>query len=160
MTFVFSPYHRVLAWLFIGNYYGRNNYKDTKLLSLLVFNKVYRLEIQSVMLVFSTQLCELLPLYLLSGSPSPPIPPSQSQHTVYTDSVWLRGGRGCWVVLEIMFCRSLTLCFWPDSEPKKLLHHPKQKPRRGGGPQTDKHLKQSPFTGQFLRKPTFTIGIY
>ncbi len=27
-----------------------------------VFIKVYRLEIQSVMLVFSTQLCELLPL--------------------------------------------------------------------------------------------------
>ncbi len=29
-----------------------------------VFIRVYRLEIQSVMLVFSTQLCELLPLYL------------------------------------------------------------------------------------------------
>jgi hypothetical protein len=28
-----------------------------------VFIRVYRLEIQSVMLVFSTQLCELLPLY-------------------------------------------------------------------------------------------------
>ncbi len=27
-----------------------------------VFNMVYRLEIQSVMLVFSTQRCELLPL--------------------------------------------------------------------------------------------------
>ncbi len=35
--------------------------------SLLVI-RVHRLEIQSVMLVFfSTQLCELLPLYLLSG---------------------------------------------------------------------------------------------
>jgi hypothetical protein len=29
---------------------------------LQVFIRVYRLEIQSVMLVFSTQLCELLPL--------------------------------------------------------------------------------------------------
>jgi hypothetical protein len=40
-----------------------------------VFIRVYRLEIHSVMLVFSTQLC-LLPLYLLSGStlPPPPIP--------------------------------------------------------------------------------------
>ncbi len=27
-----------------------------------VFNRVYRLEIQPVMLVFSTKLCELLPL--------------------------------------------------------------------------------------------------
>jgi hypothetical protein len=25
-----------------------------------------------------------------------------------------------------IFCRSFTLCFWPDSEPTKLLHHPKQ----------------------------------
>ncbi len=25
-----------------------------------------------------------------------------------------------------IFCRSFTFCFWPDSEPTKLLHHPKQ----------------------------------
>jgi hypothetical protein len=25
-----------------------------------------------------------------------------------------------------MFCSSFTLCFWPDSEPTKLLHHPKR----------------------------------
>jgi hypothetical protein len=41
-------------------------YKDTKLNivfdSLLMFNRVYRLVVQSVMLVFSTQLSELLPL--------------------------------------------------------------------------------------------------
>jgi hypothetical protein len=60
--------------------------------SLLVFNRVYRLEIQSVMLVISTQLCELLPPNLLSGSTPPP--PSQSEYTVCTDSVWLRGGGG------------------------------------------------------------------
>ncbi len=41
-----------------GQYHGRGNYKDTKIqmLSLLVFIRVYRLEIQSVMLVFSTPL--------------------------------------------------------------------------------------------------------
>jgi hypothetical protein len=37
-----------------------------------VFIRVYRLGKQSVVLVFSTQLRELLPLYLLSGSASPP----------------------------------------------------------------------------------------
>ncbi len=42
---------------------------------------------------------------------------------------------------KTIFCRSLTLCFWPDSEPTKS--------RRGGGPQTDIHLPQSPFTGHF-----------
>jgi hypothetical protein len=39
-----------------------------------VFIRVYRQEIQSVMLVFSTQLCELLPSPLLSGSTLPPPP--------------------------------------------------------------------------------------
>jgi hypothetical protein len=40
--------------------HGPNNYKDTKNLmsSFLVFNRVYRLEIQSVMLVFSTPLVD------------------------------------------------------------------------------------------------------
>ncbi len=28
--------------------------------------------------------------------------------------------------LEIIFCMSFTLCIWPDSEPTKLLDHPKQ----------------------------------
>jgi hypothetical protein len=39
-------------------HHGPNNYKDTKpiMSSLLVFNRVYRLEIQSIMLVFSTPL--------------------------------------------------------------------------------------------------------
>jgi hypothetical protein len=31
-----------------------------------------------------------------------------------------------------------------------LLNHPKQKPRMGGGPQTDKYLPLSPFTGTVL----------
>jgi hypothetical protein len=45
--------------------------------SLIVFNRVYRLEIQSVMLVFSTQLCELLPplpFSLVQLSPLRPLP--------------------------------------------------------------------------------------
>ncbi len=68
--------------------------------SLLVFNRVYRLEIQSVMLVFSTQLCELLPLLpsLWFTSPTPPPFPK----SVFSDSVWLGdgGGGGNVVVLE------------------------------------------------------------
>ncbi len=41
-----------------------------------VFIKVYRLEIHSVMLVFSNQLCELLPLYPSLWLNSPPLSPS------------------------------------------------------------------------------------
>ncbi len=116
-----------------------------------VFNRVYRLDIQSVMLVFSTQLYELLPLkpsFWLT-LPTPP-PPSLCQSTVYSDSVWLGGGGGCWVLFGTMFCRSLTLCIWTDSEPTKLLDRPIQKPWRRRGAQTDKHLPQSPYTGHFL----------
>jgi hypothetical protein len=31
----------------------------------------------------------------------------------------------------------------------KLLTHPRTKPRRGGGPQTDKQQQQRPFAGYF-----------
>jgi hypothetical protein len=60
--------------------------------TLLVINRVYRLEIQSVMLVFSTQLCELLPLLpsLWFTFPTPPPFPK----SVFSDSVWLGGGGG------------------------------------------------------------------
>ncbi len=74
---------------------------------------------------------------LVKSHPPPHPPPFLCQRAVqypilYTDSVWLGGG---WGVLspETIFCRSFTLCIWPDSEPTKLLDHPKQKPRREGG---------------------------
>jgi hypothetical protein len=58
-----------------------------------VFNRVYRLEIQSVMMVFSNQLCELLPFQPFLWFNSLPLPPSLFQST---DSVWLGGGgAGC-----------------------------------------------------------------
>ncbi len=71
-------------------------------------------------------------------------------------------GWGCWVLMETIFCRSLSLCIWPDSEPTKLLdHHAKQKTRRGGvTPQTDKHMQQSPFTGKCCKMTTFCIAFY
>ncbi len=40
---------------------------------LQLFIRVHRLEIYLVMLVFSIQLCELLPSNLLSGSTLPPV---------------------------------------------------------------------------------------
>jgi hypothetical protein len=40
----------------------------------------------------------------------------------------------------------------PDSKPTKLLYHPKQKPRKGGGLRQIKKLPPNPFTGHFSRK--------
>jgi hypothetical protein len=62
--------------------------------SFLVFNRVYRLEIQSVMLVFSDPSCELLLAHLPFSDLSHPFPPSQSKRIVFTDSVWLCVGGG------------------------------------------------------------------
>jgi hypothetical protein len=54
--------------------------------SLLVFNRVYRLEMQSVTLAFSTSFVNYCPSNLLSGYQSPPLPllPCVKKYTVYT----------------------------------------------------------------------------
>jgi hypothetical protein len=81
----------------------------------LVFIRVYRPDIQSVMLVFfSTQICELLQCCtsnLLSGSilTSPPLP-CVYKYIVYMYSVqcvW--GGGGSMGLRQISTCRKVTL---------------------------------------------------
>jgi hypothetical protein len=44
-------------------------------------------------------------------------------------------------------------------DPEKLLNHPKQKPRSGGGPQTDEHLPLSPLTDQFYLMTTVHFAL-
>jgi hypothetical protein len=81
--------------------HGLINYQDTKAkcrhLKKLTYIKglcgrslseFIDLEIHSVMLVFSTQLCELLPLYPSLWFNDPPSPLSCVK-------VWLEGGEGC-----------------------------------------------------------------
>jgi hypothetical protein len=88
--------------------HGLINYIDTKAkfrhlnkLTFLrqVFIRVYRLEIHSVLLVFSTQLCELLPLspFLWFNPPPPPLPCVKVQYT-QTVCGWEGVGRAesCW----------------------------------------------------------------
>jgi hypothetical protein len=67
--------------------------------------------------------CVLLPLYLLSDLPPPP--PSQTTCTVYTDSMWLRGGGVLNCAVDRILQEFYTL-FLTDLEPTNLLHHPKQ----------------------------------
>ncbi len=124
-----------------------NNYNDIKpkRSSLLAFNRVYRLEIQSIMLVFSTPLVNHCPSNLLTGSAPPPLLIRKGL-CIYT--VCNGGGEGSGCVESIY--KSYTLCIWSDSE--QFLYHPKQKPRRGGGLRQINTLLRSPFTGKFSRK--------
>jgi hypothetical protein len=66
--------------------------------SSLVFNRVYRLEIQSVMLVFSTPFVKYCPSRLLTNSP-PPLPLFPVLVYVFIHTVYNRGeGGDGWVV--------------------------------------------------------------
>jgi hypothetical protein len=65
--------------------------------SLLVFNSVYGLEIQSVILVFSTPLVYYCPSTFPLTSPLPPFL-KYSKRRVYTDIVWPWEGR--WVGVD------------------------------------------------------------
>jgi hypothetical protein len=101
----------------------------------------FRLQILSIILVFSTQLYICCSSNLLSRSTLPPFPVSKySTYRKYVD-----GGERCWVLLETIFCRSLSLCSWPDSEPTKL----KQKPRRGGGLRQMNTCRKAPLKVNF-----------
>ncbi len=93
------------------------------------------------------------PSNLLSGSPPPPCPFHVSKYSVYRQCVagGGGGGGGCWVLLDTIFCWSLTLCIWPDSEPTKLLHHPNWKPRRGEGLRQINTCHKVPLHVNFLR---------
>jgi hypothetical protein len=91
-----------------------------------VFLRVYRLEIQSVMLVFRPSFVNYCPTNHLSGSPPPPLPCVKIQY-LQTICGW-EGARGGGVV-ELCWrshLQNLTLCIWPDSEPGTLLDHPIQ----------------------------------
>ena len=98
------------------------------------------------MLVFSTPLVNQRPSNVLTGSPNP-LPCVNKYKGMYLYSVWGGGDRVVWRaqtgVIHCVFDQipSLQNCF---TTPKKTQE------RRG--PQTDKHLLPSTFTGQFLRK--------
>jgi hypothetical protein len=72
--------------------------------------------------------CVLSPLYCIFSLTSSSLPPFP-MYSLCRQCVIVGGGgcRGCWNVMWTIFYRSFTLCFWPDSEPTKLLHHPRQK---------------------------------
>ncbi len=106
-----------------------------------MFSRIYRLEIhvQSVMLVFSTQLCELCPFYnLLSGSPPPHPQPKKSR--VFTDSVWLGGVVGVLSCVGDHILQEVNTLFLTRFRTYKIATPPQTKTQEERGPQADKHL--------------------
>ncbi len=84
-----------------------------------VLIRVYRLEIQysQSCWYFRPSFVNFSPSNLLFGSPPPPPLKVQYLQTV-CGCMGLGGGN--WVLLETIFCRSLTLFICLDSEPTKL----------------------------------------
>ncbi len=100
-----------------------------------VFIRVYRLEIQSVMLVFSTLFWELLPLepsLWFNSPPSLPLPCVKVQYTVYG---WEGGGGGCWIQLETNILQEFNTLYLTRFKTYNIAY---------------KHLLQIPCTGQFF----------
>ncbi len=100
----------------------------------------------------STQLCELLPLYLLFSSPPPPPHLNKYRSLQSTQCVTGGGDRVVWRaysgVLHSVFDQILKLLYKIALPPQTKT----KKTEQGRGPQTEKHLPPSTFTGQFLRK--------
>jgi hypothetical protein len=105
---------------------GPNNYKDTK-----PYMSLYWYLIEFIDWRYS-QLCWYFRPLLWTSAPR---------------TLGGGGGGGYRVVWRVS--TGVIHCIWPDSKPKKMFHHPKQKTMRGGGLT---HLPPSPFTGKFLRK--------
>jgi hypothetical protein len=87
-----------------------------------------------------------------------PLPLPFSKYSIYRQCVAVREWGG-WILLDTIFCRSLKLRIWPDSEPPKLLDHPKQKTRTGGGLRQIKTWRKVPLQVNFL-VTTFCFGFY
>jgi hypothetical protein len=77
----------------------------------VLFFRVYRLEIQSVMLIFSAQLCELLTLSPSLWFNSPPPPPFpvwiSTVYCIHEYTLWIWGGYGVLGLRQINICRKV-----------------------------------------------------
>jgi hypothetical protein len=79
------------------------------------------------MLVFLTQLCELLPLLLSLWFTSSPPSQNQSTCTLLTDSVWLRGGGGVLSCVGDHILQEFNTLFLTRCRTYKIATPPKTK---------------------------------
>jgi hypothetical protein len=124
-----------------------------------VLIRVYSL-VQSVMLYFRPCFVNCCPSNLLSGSTLPPPPtfPLLKYSIQYIDSVWMGGdggggGReGGWLLSPVRdhILLEFKTLYLTRFRTYKIATPPLTKTYEGRGPQTDKNLPQSIFTGQFF----------
>ncbi len=89
------------------------------------------------------------PLTFISGSPLPTF--TVSKYSTYRQCVSVR----MWGVLSPVGDHILE--DWPASKPTKLLDHPKQKPRRGGGLRQINTCRKVPLQLNFFRWRHFAL---
>jgi hypothetical protein len=104
-----------------------------------MFLRVYRLEIQSVMLAFSSKLCELLPLSPSLWFTSPPPPCVKLQKVCDWEGLGVSSPLGDHMLYLTRF------------RTYKIARLPQTKTDEERGPQIDKHLPQSTFTGKHFK---------
>ncbi len=103
----------------------------------------------------SCELAPLLPSHCFTSSL--PCVNKYRDTYVFIQCVTMGWGRGLGCLESI--CRSYTLCIWPDSEPTKLLCHPKQKSWRGRDLRQIYTCRQVPLQVNFEEKIIFRIRI-
>jgi hypothetical protein len=101
------------------------------------------------MLVFLTKLCKLLLSKFLTGSPPPSLPPSQSQ-VQYIQTVCGWEGVGVLSCVGDHILQEFSALLLTRLRTYKIDLPPQTKTLEGNGPPTDKHLLQTPFTGQIF----------
>ncbi len=122
--------------------------------------RVYRLEIANFLCtvshvgIFDLALWTVAPLSFSLVQLSAPLPPSQYKQTMCG---WegVGGVESCWRLY--IFCRSFNTLYLTRFKTYKTARQPETKTKEGRGTQTDKHLQQSPFTGQLFRRWHFAL---
>ncbi len=106
------------------------------------------------MWVFSTPLVNQRPSLV-----NPP-PPPKKKVKVHRQCVAGRGWGGMLSCVKDHILQKFSTMFLARFRTSKIVFPPRTKTQEGRGPQTGKHLPQSPFTGQLFQMTTFGIAVY
>ncbi len=133
--------------------HGLIKYKDTKTKCRLYWCliKLIAWRYSQSCWYFGPSFVNNCPSNLLSCSPPIPPPHSKSQSKVQTVCVWEGVGGGALSCVGDRILQEFNTLYLTRFRTYKIALPPQTKPKGGRGPQTDKHLAQSPFTDKFFR---------